>query len=57
MISIYIEKTRRMRSSNDFYLMQIMEVPSLLEEGSAVGKRNILKQKQEHRNSGGSCCS
>lgn len=37
--------------------LKIMEVPSLLEEGSAVGKRNILKQKQEHHTSGGGCCS
>ncbi|KAA8516593.1 hypothetical protein F0562_016901 [Nyssa sinensis] len=38
--------------------LKIMEVPSLLEEGSTVVKRNILKQKQEHQetpNSG--CCS
>ncbi|GFY93300.1 RAB GTPase homolog C2A [Actinidia rufa] len=36
----------------------IMEVPSLLEEGSTVVKRNILKQKQEqsaHPGSGGCC--
>ncbi|XP_055812166.1 ras-related protein RABC2a-like [Solanum dulcamara] len=39
--------------------LQIMEVPSLLEEGSTVGKRNILKQKQEQQTqqSGGGCCS
>lgn len=37
---------------------KIMEVPSLLEEGSNVIKRNILKQKQEHQaQSSGSCCS
>ncbi|GAB4833583.1 Ras- protein RABC2a [Ancistrocladus abbreviatus] len=29
--------------------LKIMEVPSLLEEGSNVGKRNILKQKQEQQ--------
>ncbi|XAR69157.1 Small monomeric GTPase [Bertholletia excelsa] len=29
--------------------LKIMEVPSLLEEGSAVGKRNILKQKHENQ--------
>ncbi|XP_075491589.1 ras-related protein RABC2a-like [Primulina tabacum] len=37
---------------------KIMEVPRLLEEGSTVVKRNILKKKQEQRtppNSG--CCS
>ncbi|KAL2509128.1 Ras-related protein RABC2a [Forsythia ovata] len=38
--------------------LKIMEVPSLLEEGSTLGKRNILKQKQEqHTHPGGSCCS
>ncbi|KAK8531952.1 hypothetical protein V6N13_131307 [Hibiscus sabdariffa] len=38
--------------------LKIMEVPSFLEEGSAVGKRNILKQKPEgkaHQRRG--CCS
>ncbi|KAK3043032.1 hypothetical protein RJ639_002600 [Escallonia herrerae] len=36
----------------------IMEVPSLLEEGSTVAKRNILKQKPELQSpSSGSCCS
>ncbi|KAJ9184362.1 hypothetical protein P3X46_004094 [Hevea brasiliensis] len=40
--------------------LKIMEVPSLLEEGSTAVKRNILKQKQENqappsRSSG--CCS
>jgi len=38
--------------------LKIMEVPSLLEEGSTVVKRNILKQKQEYQsNPGGACCS
>ncbi|XP_060201424.1 ras-related protein RABC2a-like isoform X1 [Lycium barbarum] len=38
--------------------LKIMEVPSLLEEGSTVGKRNILKQKQEQQTQqGGGCCS
>ncbi|XP_009620727.1 ras-related protein RABC2a-like [Nicotiana tabacum] len=38
--------------------LKIMEVPSLLEEGSTVGKRNILKQKQEQNTQlGGGCCS
>lgn len=39
--------------------LKIMEVPSLLEEGSTVGKRNILKQKQEQQTpqGGGGCCS
>ncbi|KAL3358262.1 hypothetical protein AABB24_015418 [Solanum stoloniferum] len=39
--------------------LKIMEVPSLLEEGSTVGKRNILKQKQEQQTQQGSggCCS
>jgi hypothetical protein len=38
--------------------MQILEVPSLLEEGSSsVVKRNILKQKQEsHAKHGNGCC-
>ncbi|KAF8042477.1 hypothetical protein BT93_A0952 [Corymbia citriodora subsp. variegata] len=38
--------------------LKIMEVPSLLEEGSTAAKRNILKQKQEHRApANSSCCS
>ncbi|PSR98468.1 Ras-related protein like [Actinidia chinensis var. chinensis] len=39
--------------------LKIMEVPTLLEEGSTVVKRNILKQKQEYNAhpGGGSCCS
>ncbi|KAJ6865059.1 ras-related protein RABC2a-like isoform X1 [Populus alba x Populus x berolinensis] len=38
--------------------LKIMEVPSLLEEGSTAGKRNILKQKPEHLvASNGGCCS
>nr|XP_009799581.1 PREDICTED: ras-related protein RABC2a-like isoform X2 [Nicotiana sylvestris] len=37
--------------------LKIMEVPSLLEEGSAPGKKNILKQKQEHQTTQSSCCS
>ncbi|XP_021739748.1 ras-related protein RABC2a-like [Chenopodium quinoa] len=39
--------------------LKIMEVPSLLEEGSNVGKRNVLKQKQDQRASppGGGCCA
>ncbi|TVU30492.1 hypothetical protein EJB05_22119 [Eragrostis curvula] len=38
--------------------LKILEVPSLLEEGSSsVVKRNILKQKQEsHAKRGGGCC-
>ncbi|CAL5422287.1 unnamed protein product [Camellia sinensis] len=36
----------------------IMEVPSLLEEGSTAVKRNILKQKQDHQTQpSGGCCS
>ncbi|KAK1434887.1 hypothetical protein QVD17_00641 [Tagetes erecta] len=34
--------------------LKIMEVPSLLEEGSTVMKRNIMKQKPEPN---GGCCS
>ncbi|KAJ0970201.1 hypothetical protein J5N97_023078 [Dioscorea zingiberensis] len=38
--------------------LKILEVPSLLEEGSSVGKRNILKQKQEnHATPSRGCCS
>ncbi|XP_020580436.1 ras-related protein RABC2a-like isoform X2 [Phalaenopsis equestris] len=39
--------------------LKILEVPSLLEEGSAIGKNNFLKQRQEsHKNlAGGACCS
>ncbi|KAG2682804.1 hypothetical protein I3843_10G001700 [Carya illinoinensis] len=38
--------------------LKIMEVPSLLEEGSTVVKRNILKQKQEYQAPPtGGCCS
>ncbi|KAL9374185.1 hypothetical protein Peur_033805 [Populus x canadensis] len=38
--------------------LKIMEVPSLLEEGSTAVKRNILKQKPEHHvASNGGCCS
>lgn len=36
--------------------LKIMEVPSLLEEGSTMVKRNILKHKPEHQGNGG-CCS
>ncbi|KAG0502076.1 hypothetical protein HPP92_002148 [Vanilla planifolia] len=36
---------------------KILEVPSLLEEGSAIGKKNILKQRQEsQKNLDGGCC-
>ncbi|XP_038993046.1 ras-related protein RABC2a-like isoform X2 [Hibiscus syriacus] len=38
--------------------LKIMEVPSFLEEGSAVGKRNILNQKPECKaHQGRGCCS
>ncbi|WCJ34444.1 hypothetical protein M5689_015754 [Euphorbia peplus] len=38
--------------------IKIMEVPSLLEEGSTAVKRNILKQKQENQATPGTgCCS
>nr|GME14576.1 ras-related protein RABC2a-like [Ipomoea batatas] len=38
--------------------LKIMEVPSLLEQGSNIGKRNILKQKEEQQTqTGSSCCS
>ncbi|CAI9097929.1 OLC1v1034453C1 [Oldenlandia corymbosa var. corymbosa] len=48
---------RKKQKDKVFIFMQIMEVPSLLEEGSTAGKRNILKQKQEQQTSGGGCCS
>ncbi|KAJ4829009.1 Ras- protein RABC2a [Turnera subulata] len=38
--------------------LKIMEIPSLLEEGSSAVKRNILKQKPEHQGAPtGGCCS
>lgn len=39
--------------------LKIMEVPSLLEEGSTSGKKNILIQKQQQQTteSQSSCCS
>ncbi|KAL9687602.1 hypothetical protein QQ045_032007 [Rhodiola kirilowii] len=39
--------------------LKIMEVPCLVEEGSAVVKRNILKQKQESQSppTSAGCCS
>uniref|UniRef100_A0A0D9VPI5 Uncharacterized protein n=1 Tax=Leersia perrieri TaxID=77586 RepID=A0A0D9VPI5_9ORYZ len=37
--------------------LKILEVPSLLEEGSSVVKRNSLKQKHENNaKNGGGCC-
>ncbi|XP_006354390.1 ras-related protein RABC2a-like isoform X1 [Solanum tuberosum] len=53
-------KTREnVQSCFEELALKIMEVPSLLEEGSTVGKRNILKQKQEQQTQqgGGACCS
>ncbi|XP_010558194.1 PREDICTED: ras-related protein RABC2a-like [Tarenaya hassleriana] len=37
--------------------LKIMEVPSLLEEGSNAVKRNISKQKPEHMAQQGGCCN
>lgn len=37
--------------------LKIMEVPSLLEEGSTVVKRNVSKHKPEHQTHNGGCCS
>ncbi|XP_068642558.1 ras-related protein RABC2a-like isoform X1 [Aristolochia californica] len=38
--------------------LKILDVPSLLEEGSSVSRKNILKQKQEYSAPpGGGCCS
>jgi Ras-related protein Rab-18 len=36
--------------------LKILEVPSLLEEGSSVVKRNSLKQKHENKAKNGGCC-
>ncbi|XP_027069836.2 ras-related protein RABC2a-like isoform X3 [Coffea eugenioides] len=59
--SLFLECSARTRENVEQCFeelaLKIMEVPSLLEEGSAVGKRNILKQKQVHHTSGGGCCS
>ncbi|KAL3536221.1 hypothetical protein ACH5RR_004682 [Cinchona calisaya] len=59
--SLFLECSARTRANVEQCFkelaLKIMDVPSLLEEGSAVGKRNILKQKQEHRTSSGGCCS
>ncbi|MQM18845.1 hypothetical protein Taro_051841 [Colocasia esculenta] len=42
----------------DELALKILEVPSLLEEGSAPIKRTTLTQKQQYNaNPGGSCCS
>ncbi|CAI9778967.1 unnamed protein product [Fraxinus pennsylvanica] len=59
---LYLECSARTRENVERCFeelaLKIMEVPSLLEEGSTLGKRNILKQKQEqHTPPGGSCCS
>ncbi|CAA2995572.1 ras-related RABC2a-like [Olea europaea subsp. europaea] len=59
---LYLECSARTRENVERCFeelaLKIMEVPSLLEEGSTVGKRNILKQKQEqHTPPAGSCCS
>ncbi|CAO2824138.1 unnamed protein product [Amaranthus hypochondriacus] len=38
--------------------LKIMDVPSLLEEGTNAGKRNVLKHKQEQRTPASSgCCA
>uniref|UniRef100_A0A5B7B6C1 Ras-related protein RABC2a n=1 Tax=Davidia involucrata TaxID=16924 RepID=A0A5B7B6C1_DAVIN len=52
-------KTREnVEQSFEELALKIMEVPSLLEEGSTVVKRNILKQKQEYQATPDSaCCS
>ncbi|KAA3455170.1 ras-related protein RABC2a-like isoform X1 [Gossypium australe] len=59
--SIFLEcsaKTRKnVEQCFEELALKIMETPSLLEEGSAVGKRNILKQKPEQAPPGGACCS
>ncbi|XP_074568099.1 ras-related protein RABC2a-like [Curcuma longa] len=36
---------------------KILEVPELLEEGSAPAKRSILRQKQDQQANQGGCCS
>lgn len=59
--SLFIECSARTRQNVEQCFeelaLKIMEVPSLLEEGSAMGKRNILKQKQQNTASSESCCS
>nr|GMC48853.1 ras-related protein RABC2a-like [Ipomoea batatas] len=37
--------------------LKIMEVPSLLQEGSGIGKRNVLKRKQLSHKRPFGCCS
>ncbi|PWA97305.1 GTP-binding protein yptV3 [Artemisia annua] len=60
---LYLECSARtqenVRQSFEELALKIMEVPSLLEEGSTVVKRNILKHKPEHQTptSNGGCCS
>lgn len=47
-----------MNYSHSRYITQIMEIPSLLDEGSAVVKRNILKQNTENQTAPtNGCCS
>ncbi|GMH28750.1 hypothetical protein Nepgr_030593 [Nepenthes gracilis] len=61
--SLFIECSARTRENVqqcfEELALKIMGVPSLLEEGSNVGKRNILKQKLDHRTNhpAGGCCS
>ncbi|XP_028777144.1 ras-related protein RABC2a isoform X2 [Neltuma alba] len=59
--SLFLECSAKTREKVDQCFeelaLKIMEVPSLLEEGSTV-KRNVLKQKQEPQaQQHGSCCS
>lgn len=59
--SLFLECSARTRQNVEQCFeelaLKIMEVPSLLEEGSSMGKRNILKQKQQNTASSESCCS
>ena len=42
----------------EFNLLQVLEVPSLLENGSSVVKKQILQQKQVYsKTHSGGCCS
>lgn len=64
---LFLECSARTRSNVvkcfEELAQKILEVPSLLEEGSTVGKKNILRQRQESQRKltdgegGGGCCS
>ncbi|XP_020581049.1 ras-related protein RABC2a-like [Phalaenopsis equestris] len=59
---VFLECSAKTRANVDKCFKElahkILEVPSLLQEGSTIVKKNILKQKQEsHGTSSGGCCS